>query len=71
MAYGELILDRSHPEWEEFTVELKYVRTDIAPTHLFIVCSASRWGDYFTGSTKSVMYLDDFELLYDYDYRKQ
>lgn len=71
VAYGELILDRSHPDWEEFTVELKYVRTDIVPTHLFIVCSASRWGDYFTGSTKSVMYLDDFELLYDYDYRKQ
>ena len=30
-----------------------------------IVCSASRWGDYFTGSTQSEMWLDDFELLYD------
>ena len=30
-----------------------------------IVCSASRWGDYFTGSTKSEMWVDDFELIYD------
>lgn len=69
VAYGELILDKSCPDWTQFTIELQYVRTDVEPTHLFIVCSASRWGDYFTGSTKSVMYLDDFELLYDYSFR--
>lgn len=69
VAYGELILAESHAEWEEFIVELNYVRTDVVPTHLFVVCSASRYGDYFTGSTKSVLYLDDFELLYDYDYK--
>lgn len=70
VAYGELILSESRPGWTEFAVELDYVRTDVVPTHLFIVCSASRYGDYFTGSTKSVMYLDDFELLYDYDWRQ-
>lgn len=35
------------------------------PTHLVIVCSASKYGDYFTGSSTSVMYLDDFELVYE------
>lgn len=70
VAYGELILKESRAEWTEFVIELDYVRTDVAPTHIMIVCSASRYGDYFTGSTKSVMYLDDFELLYDYDYKK-
>lgn len=35
------------------------------PTHLVIVCSASKFGDYFCGSSKSVMYLDDFELVYE------
>lgn len=34
------------------------------PTHLIIVCSASKYGDYFTGGAGSVMYLDDFELEY-------
>lgn len=35
------------------------------PTHLVIVCSASKFGDYFCGSKTSVMYLDDFELVYE------
>lgn len=70
VAYGELILTESQTEWKEFVIELNYVRTDVVPTHMFIVCSASRYGDYFTGSTKSVMYVDDFELLYDYDFKK-
>ena len=34
-------------------------------THLVIVASASKFGDYFTGSSSSVMYLDDFELVYE------
>lgn len=33
-------------------------------SHIIIVCSASKYGDYFTGSSNSVMYLDDFELVY-------
>lgn len=35
------------------------------PTHLVIVCSASKYGDYFSGAAGSVMYLDDFELIYE------
>ena len=33
-------------------------------SHIIIVCSASKYGDYFTGSSKSTMYVDDFELVY-------
>ena len=29
-----------------------------------VVCSASRWGDYFIGSDQSVMWVDDVELVY-------
>lgn len=35
------------------------------PTHLVIVCCASKFGDFFSGSSKSVLYLDDFELVYE------
>ncbi len=35
------------------------------PTHLIVVCSASRWGDYFTGSTDSCLLVDDLELIYE------
>ena len=31
---------------------------------LLLTASASKYGDYFAGSTGSVMYLDDVELLY-------
>ena len=34
-------------------------------THLVVVVSASKYGDYFSGAAGSVMYLDDFELVYD------
>ena len=65
IAYGELELHASVEQWTEFTIPLQYVATDRIPTHLMIVCSASRLGDYFTGSTKSVMWVDDFELVYE------
>lgn len=66
VAYGELVLTENVDQWQQFTVELDWRRTDVVPTHLIIVCSASRWGDYFTGSTSNRMWLDDFELVYDY-----
>lgn len=36
-----------------------------AAKYLVIVVSASKFGDYFSGSSSSVMYLDDFELIYE------
>lgn len=36
-----------------------------AATHLVIVAAASKYGDFFSGSKGSVMYLDDFELVYE------
>lgn len=65
VGYGEHIFEESVGEWTEITIPIEYRTTSIRPTHLLIVCSASRWGDYFTGSTKSEMWVDDFELLYD------
>ena len=32
--------------------------------YLIVVASASKYGDYFTGSKSSVMYVDDFSLIY-------
>lgn len=35
------------------------------PLYLVIVCTASKYGDYFSGGEGSTMYLDDFELIYE------
>lgn len=65
IAYGEKLFNESVSEWQQITIPLDYVTTSKIPTHIVIVTSASRLGDYFTGSTQSVMWLDDMELLYE------
>ncbi len=65
IAYGEMPLSQSVEGWQEFTIPLEYRATNRIPTHIIIACAASRYGDYFTGSTQSVMWVDDFELVYE------
>lgn len=64
IAYGELVIAETVGDWTQFTIPLNYNTTSVIPTNIVIVCSASRYGDYFTGSTTSQMSLDDFELIY-------
>lgn len=67
VAYGSLPLSQcvnSNGQWKEFNIPLEYNSLTTKPTHLIIVCSASKYGDYFHGSDSSVLYLDDFELVY-------
>lgn len=49
----------------EFTIPLTYRSTTRIPRYLVIAASASKYGDYFTGSTSSVMYVDEFSFVYD------
>lgn len=67
IAYGELPTKDcvTTSGWKEFTIDLKYRDLTRQPKYIIVVASASKYGDYFTGSSKSVMYLDDFELVYD------
>lgn len=46
-------------------IEWKDKAKTVKPTHMIIVCSASKYGDFFTGCEGSTMYLDDFELVYE------
>ena len=64
IAYGELVFDKSVSEWQQFTIKLAYNATNRVPTHIVLVCSASRYGDYYIGSRDSKMWVDDFELVY-------
>lgn len=64
IGVGEMILTESTDGWMEFTLPLEYVSTSAVPTHMIIICTGSRFGDYFTGSTHSLMLVDDLELVY-------
>lgn len=65
IAYGELVLTEATQGdgLIEFEIPLEYFRTDIKASNIMVTCSASRYGDYFVGG-ESVMYIDDFELVY-------
>lgn len=68
IAYGELPLEQcvsTDGQWKEFNIPLKYKTLMEQPTHIIVVCSSSKYGDYFTGGIGSTMYLDDFSLIYD------
>lgn len=51
-------------EWVEYTIPLEYHDLDTVPTHIIISCAASQYGDYFSGCSKSKLWLDAFELIY-------
>lgn len=68
IAYGELPVTEcvnTNGQWKEFNIPLKYKNLTEKPSYIIIVCSSSKYGDYFTGGEGSTMYLDDFELIYD------
>ena len=68
IAYGEIPVSdcvSTGDNWKEFTINLEYRDLTRKPKYIIVVASASKYGDYFTGSTGSVMYIDDFELVYD------
>ncbi len=48
----------------EFEIPLNYNSLDRKPTALVLVCSASKYGDYFSGGD-STMWIDDFEFIYE------
>ena len=49
----------------EFEIPLDYRSLDRIPSYIVIVASASKYGDYFTVSTGSTMWIDDLELIYE------
>lgn len=53
--------------YTEFTIPLQYKESQfgVTPTHIIIVCSASKYGDYMTGGAGSTLYVDDFSLVYE------
>ena len=66
IAYGSITDEEAKGTgaWQKFTIDLKYRDLTRMPKFIIIVASASKYGDFFTGSTSSVMYVDDFELIY-------
>ena len=63
IAYGERVFTEATGGMVEVEIPLEYYKTDVKASNIILTCSASKYGDYFTGGP-SVMYVDDFELVY-------
>lgn len=66
IAYGKMQSDEdTGGEYREFTLPLEYRDKTRRPKYVVIACAASYLGDYFTGGVGSLMYVDEFEFVYE------
>lgn len=66
----ELVVEQTD-KWHTITLPIEYSDPEVTPTYLVMTFTCSGYGDYFTGSSESWMYVDDIELLYDLDESNQ
>lgn len=66
IAYAEMYSGTTITSYKQFELALDYRATNRIPTYIVIVCSASKYGDYFVGGRGSTLCVDDFSLDYDY-----
>ena len=65
VAYAQLTQGNDVNEWTSHTLELKYKDNTRIPTHIQVVASSSKYGDYFTGGIGSTLVLDNLKLHYE------
>lgn len=64
IAYGSWVSSESTEGWVEIDIPLVYTSVTRKPTHIIVSCAASALGDYFTGSSQSILWVDDMRLVY-------
>lgn len=65
IAYGEFISAQTISSYQQITIPLEYRATNRTPKYIVIVCTASKYGDYFIGGEGSTLWLDEMELVYE------
>lgn len=66
IAYGSLCYGSSVPDWTQVSIDLEYRSTSREPKYILIVCSTSKYGDYFVGANGAELDVDNLVLEYDY-----
>lgn len=66
IAYGAVSIGESITTWSPMSIELKYNSTSRVPRYVLVVCTASKYGDFFVGGSGSILTIDDLKLEYDY-----
>ena len=66
IAYGGITTAESSDSYIAFDIPLQYRSTSRKPRYILVCAAASKYGDYFTGGSGSVLYVDHFSFDYDY-----
>lgn len=64
IAYASYVADATTDGWVELEIPFDYSTYFRKPTHIIVSFASSRLGDYFTGSSKSRLWIDDVRLIY-------
>ena len=64
IAYGQFTSGSTVSNWTTETIDIKYYNTELTPTHILVVASSSKYGDFFTGGVGSTLVLDNMKLIY-------
>jgi len=65
IAYGHFTSGESNEDWETKTITIDYHFKNRTPKYIVVVCSSSKYGDYFMGGDASLLKIDNLKLLYD------
>lgn len=65
IAYGQFTQGNTVENWTTETININYKNTMVEPTHILVVASSSKYGDFFTGGVGSTMVLDNMKLIYE------
>ncbi|MGL5938047.1 MAG: PCMD domain-containing protein [Phocaeicola sp.] len=65
IAYASFQSGDPMPAYQKLELELKYRSTNRTPKFLVMVCTASKYGDYFTGGSGSLLIVDELSVTFD------
>ena len=63
VGFGKLILKEDTKGYVKFELNIEY-KNDKTPTYIVIAATPSRYGEFFTGSSDSVLYVDEWQFNY-------
>lgn len=65
IAYATFQSGEATTAYQKITLDLAYRATNRTPKYLVVVCSASKYGDYFTGGAGSSLTVDELSVTFD------
>lgn len=65
IAHAMMESDKTTDGFEPFELKLQYRDVNRKPRYCVISCAASYMGDYFSGGVGSLLYVDEFEFVYE------